>query len=289
MAGLHGQTIFHHPDPSSPATLQIGEPTYLAAKLGAPVVSNFRAADMAAGGQGAPLATAFHVRIFGRRGQHVCVNNLGGISNVTSIDWRTGRVPGVVAFDTGPANMLIDIAVRHFSGGRKSCDRDGLWAARGRIAEPLLRRWLRHPFFRKAPPKSTGREMFGDSFFQHALAEAQRARLSKFDLVATLTELTARSLVESYGIHLGSFPDVVILSGGGARNPSMVSAIQRSFVSHGASVKLMDSAALGWPLSGLEPAAFAWLAWLRIRGLPGNHPETTGATRPVLCGQLTAP
>ena len=170
VVGLHGQTVFHNPERQAPATLQIGEPAYLAETLRVPVVSNFRAGDMAAGGEGAPLATAFHWAVFARRGWHVCVNNLGGISNVTSIDWRRGRQPQVLAFDTGPANVLLDLAMRHFTGGRKSIDRNGAWAARGRPSAPLLDQWLRHPYFRRPPPKSTGPEVFGEPFLRRVLA-----------------------------------------------------------------------------------------------------------------------
>src|SRR5204863_4387225 len=113
--GLHGQTVFHNPDKKTPATLQLGEPSYLVERLGVPAVSNFRSADIAAGGQGAPLATIFHKFVFAKKGQHICVNNLGGISNVTSIDWRKGTEPRMVAFDTGPANVLIDLAMREFT------------------------------------------------------------------------------------------------------------------------------------------------------------------------------
>src|SRR5665213_1897373 len=116
--GLHGQTIYHNPSPATPATLQLGEPAYLAESLRVPVVSNFRAADMAAGGQGAPLATLFHRLVFARRGAAICVNNLGGISNVSAFDWRRGGSPRAMAFDTGPGNVLIDMAARHFTGGR---------------------------------------------------------------------------------------------------------------------------------------------------------------------------
>jgi len=132
LAGLHGQTIFHHPHAAAPATFQLGEPAYLAETLRVPVVSNFREADLAAGGQGAPLATLFHQRVFGQRGRHVCVNNLGGISNVTSIDWRAGGQPALTAFDTGPGNVLLDLAMRHFTCGKKLCDHNGAWASRGK-------------------------------------------------------------------------------------------------------------------------------------------------------------
>lgn len=286
LIGLHGQTIFHHPHRTRPATLQLGEPAYLAESLRVPVVSNFRVADLAAAGQGAPLATLFHQHVFARRGEHVCVNNLGGISNVTSLDWRRGRSPRVLAFDTGPANVLLDLAMRHFTEGAKTCDRDGRLAARGKVCEPLLKRWLGHPFFRTAPPKSTGRELFGEKFLQPALAEMQRLRLTPADFLATLTELTARSLALNYRLHLPA-PDRVILAGGGAANPVLSAAIRRELTELQPHVSVVRSDDLGWPAQTIEAAAFALLAWRRWHGLPGNLPATTGASRPVLCGQIT--
>lgn len=287
LIGLHGQTIFHHPDRLTPATLQIGEPAWLAEALRVPVVSNFRAADLAAGGQGAPLATAFHVRVFGRRGRHVCVNNLGGISNVTSIDWRRGARPKVLAFDTGPANVLLDLAVRHFTGGRRSFDHDGAWAARGRVGEALVTGWLKHPFFSAPPPKSTGRELFGEPFFALALAESKRARLSKFDLLATLAAFTARSIALNYAKHLPGSPDAVVLAGGGGENPVLRAQLAVALLSAGVETTLLTSAEANWPSQSIEPAAFALLAWLRWTGRAGNLPETTGARRAVRCGQVT--
>lgn len=288
LAGLHGQTVFHQPDRRAPATLQLGEPAYLAEALRAPVVSNFRAADIAAGGQGAPLATAFHVRAFARRGAHVCVNNLGGISNVTSIDWRRGAQPRVRAFDTGPANVLIDLAVRHYTRGRVAFDRGGAWAARGRVSEGLLREWMRHPFFRRPPPKSTGRELFGEPFFARVVAGARRAGLAKEDFVATLTAFTARSLAENYRRHLPCPAARVILCGGGAANAALVGMIGGALRELDGRTAVCTSEEHGWPLQSIEPAAFAWLAWLRWQGEPGNLPATTGARRAVLCGQITA-
>ena len=287
LAGLHGQTVFHNPGPRAPATLQIGEPAYLAEALRVPVVGNFRASDLAAGGQGAPLATAFHVRVFGERGWHLCVNNLGGISNVTSIDWRRGAEPKVLAFDTGPANVLIDLAMRHFSTDRLLFDRNGAWAARGRVCESLLAEWIEHPFLCQAPPKSTGREAFGEAFFVRALAAARRRRLTKFDLVATLSAFTARSLAANYHAHLPSAPDRVVLAGGGAANPVLREWITGALSKARVGTTVWTSADFGWPLQSIEPAAFAYLAWLRLRGRAGNLPETTGARRAVLCGVIT--
>ncbi|MEO5803629.1 MAG: anhydro-N-acetylmuramic acid kinase [Verrucomicrobiota bacterium] len=282
LVGLHGQTVFHNPNRKNPATFQLGEPAYLVEKLRVPVVNNFRVADLAAGGQGAPLATIFHQFVFGERGQHVCVNNLGGISNVTSLDWKGRTKPKVLAFDTGPANMLIDFAMRHFSKGKKHFDKNGEWAARGVASEELLKRWLRHPYFKQKPPKSTGRELFGEPFFKNAIQEMRG--LSQFDVVATFTEFTACSIAFNYRTHLPSKPDKIILTGGGAANPSLVRAIAKKF-----SAKILTSDEIGWPVQAIEPAAFALLAFLRVNKRPGNLPETTGANRAVLCGQISEP
>jgi anhydro-N-acetylmuramic acid kinase len=287
LIGLHGQTIFHNPARPGPATFQLGEPAYLAEALRVPVVSNFRVADLAAGGQGAPLATLFHLRVFGQRGRHICVNNLGGISNVTSMDWRRGGGPSVLAFDTGPANLLIDLAVREITGGRQWFDRGGGGAARGRVCEPLLLRWLTHPYFRRSPPKSTGRELFGETFFTKAWRDTRRARLANADCLATFTAFTARSLAESYRRHLRRLPDEVVLAGGGAANDTLVRWTREALQQLSPSMIVRVSDDAGWPLQSIEPAAFALLAWLRWEGRPGNLPETTGARRAVLSGQVS--
>lgn len=289
LVGLHGQTVFHNPDLHAPATLQLGEPAYLADALRVPVVSNFRAGDLAAGGQGAPLATLFHQQVFARRDRHVCVNNLGGISNVTSLDWRRGREPAIRAFDTGPANVLLDLAMRELTAGRKSCDEDGAWASRGRIHEPLLARWLQHPYFLAPPPKSTGRELFGERFWNSARPRLRAAGLSKFDVLATLSEFTARSLALNYDRYLSSAPDTVVLCGGGAQNSFLVSRIAAAVRRLNPAAQVLSSGELGWPAQAIEAAAFALLAFRRWRGLPGNIPATTGARRAVCLGQITRP
>jgi anhydro-N-acetylmuramic acid kinase len=284
LAGLHGQTVFHQPDGPAPATFQLGEAAYLTELLQVPVVSNFRAADLAAGGQGAPLATSFHVQVFGKRGKHICINNLGGISNVTSIDWRSTRKPIVMAFDTGPANMLIDLVARHF--GKGLMDRDGRNASRGKVVEELLEEWLRDPFFRKAPPKSTGREYFGEVFFDKIV---RGRKLKHDDLLATLTEFTARSIALNYQLHLSSIPERVIFAGGGAKNRLLVAKLRDALQGLDKKIKTMTSEEAGWPSSAIEPAAFACLAFLRMMGRPGNLPETTGARHAVLLGQVSRP
>lgn len=287
LVGLHGQTVFHNPDRQAPATFQIGEPAYLAETLRVLVVSNFRPADLAAGGQGAPLATLFHQVVFAQRGRHVCVNNLGGISNVTSLDWRTGRSPKIAAFDTGPASVLIDLGMREFTRGKKSYDRGGAWAKRGSVCEPLLQRWLKHPFFKAAPPKSTGRELFGETFWRAEQKRLAAARLSPYDILATLTEFTARSLALNYRLHLPATPDTVLLCGGGAKNATLVQCIESNLQLLHPSTRVSTTEEFGWPSSAIEPAAFALLAFYRWKGWPANLPATTGARRAVLLGQIS--
>jgi len=289
LIGWHGQTVFHQPSLPSPATLQIGEPAWLAEELRVPVVAQFRVADLAAGGQGAPLATLFHQRVFARPGQHVCVHNLGGISNVTSLWARDDREAPVRAFDTGPANMLLDLAVQRSSRGRRLFDQDGRSASTGRVQEELLLRWLAHPFISQPPPKSTGRECFGERFLDQAWADLRRKRCGINDTLATLAEFTARSILLNYLWHLPHPIDRVVLAGGGASNPDLVQRISRALCSLNANMEILTSAHLAWPHQTIEPAAFALLAWERWHGRPGNLPATTGAARPVLCGSITLP
>lgn len=290
LVGMHGQTVFHNPEERAPATFQIGEPAYLAENLKAPVVSNFRAADIAAGGQGAPLATIFHAFAFSVRGEHVGVNNLGGISNVTSLDWRNreAQEPSVIAFDTGPANMLIDMAARHYSEGKMQFDSDGGWAKRGSVCEPLVKKWLKNSFFPKPPPKSTGRELFGDAFFHEAVKASEEYRLLPADVMATFTEFTAASIAQSYKMHLKSIPQKVILCGGGAGNSWLVARIRERLRELSLEAAIITSDQLGWPDQSIEPAAFALLGWLRWKNKPGNIPNTTGARHPCFLGKISS-
>ncbi|MFN0066552.1 MAG: anhydro-N-acetylmuramic acid kinase [Limisphaerales bacterium] len=286
-AGLHGQTVFHAPPPRG-ATLQIGSPAWLAEALRVPVVADFRGADLAAGGHAAPLASLFHLRTFARRDRLVAVQNLGGIGNVTSLDWRDRRrsAPAVLAFDTGPANLPLDLAAAHVSGGRLACDRDGRLALSGRADARLVARWLRDPFIRRPPPKSTGRERYGGPFFRRALVEAEAAGVAGPNLLATLTAYVAATVAENHRRHLPAPPGEVILCGGGAENPALVAALREAF---GGASTLRRSAELGWPAQAIEPAAFALLALERLRGRPGNLPSTTGAARAVCCGAVWSP
>jgi anhydro-N-acetylmuramic acid kinase len=169
--------------------------------------------------------------------------------------------------------------MRHFTKGKLEMDRAGAWAARGTVNEALLKRWLRHPYFRKNPPKSTGRELFGEPFL------GKRLTMNPHHLVATLTEFTARSIALNYQLHLRSNPDRVILAGGGAANPALVSALKRNLPGS----EISSTEDCGWPLQAIEPASFALLAYLRYNNQPGNLTETTGASRAVLLGQITSP
>lgn len=287
--GLHGQTVFHRGTGSAPATWQVGEPAYVAEALRVPVVSNFRASDLAAGGEGAPMATLFHVRAFGEPGRHVCVQNLGGIGNVTSIDWQNRRVPVLRSFDTGPGNMLMDAAARRVSGDRLGYDRGGRWAAAGRVDETRLRQWLRHRFFHRPPPKSTGREAFGEPFLNRCWRSMDRAGLDRNDRLATLTELTARSVLLNYRLHLPAVPSRVIVCGGGAKNPTLMARLRVALSEWEPQAILTACDTLGWPVDAVEGGAFALLARERLLGRTGNLPRTTGARRAVRCGQVTDP
>lgn len=288
LIGLHGQTVFHHPGKRTPASLQIGEPAYLCEAVGRPVVSNFRAGDIAAGGQGAPLAAAFHLAAFQSGKKTVCVNNLGGISNVTCLRRREsgGESAALCSFDTGPGMMLIDLAMRRLTDDRLKMDRGGRLGSKGRVKKSALKRWLGHPYFRAVPPKSSGRELFGELFLNRALRDLKGA--SSEDIMATLTEFTARSLALNYRLHLQHMPDRVVLCGGGAANPFLVARIHEALnESEAGEIDLRTSLDFGWPLQSVEPAAFAWLAWLRWKKRPWPLAETTGARRPALLGQIT--
>lgn len=290
LAGLHGQTVFHNPRGRRPATFQIGEAAWLAEAIGARVVSNFRAADLAAGGEGAPLATLFHQAVFARKGRLVCVQNLGGIGNVTALDWTKGDEPAVLAFDTGPANIAMNLAMRRLTKGGMTFDRDGRCAAKGTASEVLLARLMRHPFLRRRPPKSTGREEFGEVFVEEVLDEATRLGLETADTIATLAAFTARSIALNYRLFLGNKTREdrveVILAGGGAANPTLRTLIARELAAVFKDARVETTEDRGWPLQSVEAAAFALLAWRTSRGQAGNLPGTTGARGRRVLGQV---
>lgn len=293
LIGVHGQTVFHHVQPGhsqhqahhdrlQTVTYQIAEPAYLTEMLQIPVVSNFRPSDLVVGGQGAPIASLFHQVAFARsfKNKAFAVHNLGGISNLTFIA-KNGKVQR--AFDTGPANMLLDLGAHYFSRGAMGYDHDGQMAKAGIPSHQLVENMLGDTFFSKAPPKSCGREQFGEKFFESFLAMSDE--LSPEDRMATLTELTAKSIAINYLLFCKPTPTAIVVCGGGAHNSHLLSRIKF----HMPTVKVMTTKDFGWPPEAIEGGAFALLAAYRVWELPNNIPQTTGARRPVCMGQLTIP
>ena len=260
--GSHGQTMRHRPQGTQPFTLQIGDPAVIAESCDIDVVADFRRADVAAGGQGAPLLPILHARLLGRPGRTSVVANLGGIANITIIH-ADGRVQG---FDTGPANGLLDAWFhRHHSG---HYDHDGLFAASGRVRQDLLQSMLQDPYFAAPPPKSTGREYFQLAWLEHHALTGCSAE----DIQASLLELTARSLSDAIRAHAPA-AEQVWLCGGGIHNPLLVQRIAACLPG----ITVDTTAAAGIDPDYIEAIAFAWLARQRLLGRPGNLPQVTGA------------
>ncbi len=275
----HGQTIWHEVRPNHVrSTLQIAAPAVIAARTGCTVAADFRPADMARGGQGAPLVPYLDALFFSDGHTRRAVQNLGGIGNVTYL--APGQPP--IAFDTGPANVLIDEAVRYLSGGTRSYDEDGQMAAAGRVDEDLLAGWLNHPYFHLAPPRSTGRELFGPAEARTMVDAALAAGLRPKDAVASITALTAWSVAEAYTAHCGPV-DEVLLCGGGARNPTLARMI--AIALPGAHVRSADE--LGLDADAKEAIAFAVLGYATLHGWPNNVPTATGARAPAVLGSIT--
>ncbi len=278
LIGSHGQTARHHPRAEGRGgraeTLQIAEPSIIAERTGRPVVADFRPADIAAGGEGAPLVPLVDWLLFRRPGATRACLNMGGISNVTVV---TDRLDGVRAFDLGPANMPLDLVVHAWTG--ETYDRDGGRAAAGRVDEALVAELLRHPYFELSPPKSTGREAFGDVFVRPLLA---RYAGREGDLLATLTRFVAESVAA--GIHRWIREPVaeVLVSGGGARNSTLMAALGRAL----APVPVRSLAEVGLDPDAKEAVAFAVLANETLFGRPGNVPGATGAAGPRVLGKL---
>lgn len=297
LIGSHGQTVRHlPPKPSSSVlrpssrqvgTLQIASPAVIAFRTGIPVVSDFRTKDMAAGGQGAPLVPLVDWLLLRHSRKNRIALNIGGIANLTVLP-AGARASDVVAFDSGPGNMLIDGAVRHFSCGQESFDRNGEWAKRGRVDKNLFRWLMRHPFLRQPPPKSTGREMFGESFLQRILERSKRLGLAPHDVVATLTAFTASSVadaIERFVLPKVGSVDELIVSGGGANNPVLVAMLKERMPQ----ISVHRSDEFGINADAKEAIAFAVLAHRTVMGLAGNLPSATGAKMPVILGSITLP
>ena len=274
--GSHGHTIYHGPRDPVPSTLQIGEPSVIAHRTGIAVVAHFRERDLAAGGEGAPLVPFFDEAFFGN-GPVRAMQNLGGIANVTVV----GRGVQPLAFDTGPGNCLIDLAADRASGGRLRYDPQGHLALRGRIDHRAVGRLWRHPYFRRPPPKSTGRELFNEAWLRQIFG-SRRGR-AWHDVLATVTYFTAYSVAESYRRFMPHRLHEVIASGGGVYNRTLMDHLGTLL----APVPVRSIERYGIPAQAKEPMAFAFLALRAIQGRANHVPHTTGASSACLLGALT--
>jgi len=286
--GSHGQTVWHAPEATlkgkpTPNTLQIGQPDVIAARVGVPVVADFRTRDMAYGGQGAPLVPVVDWLLLRSETEHRLALNIGGMANVTVLP--AGGAPETIrAFDTGPGNALIDLAVEIYTQGKLTYDKDGKYASEGKVNPLLFEHLMMHPYLEQPPPKSTGREIFGEDYLD-AIIGAFKPKLRP--LVATLTEFTAASI--EFALRRFVLPDYpiqrIIVSGGGVHNPVLMKRLQ---------ARLPDTAIEPSSRYGVDPdfkeaIAFAVLADRFLQGLPATYPNTTGARQPTLAGKLSLP
>ena len=294
LIGSHGQTIHHLPgDPNTdckdsryPSTLQIGEPAVIAHETGIPTIADFRVADMAAGGQGAPLVSYPDYLLFHDSVKTVGLLNIGGIANLTVLP-ANGSLDSVAAADTGPGNMCIDAVVNEITDGRERYDTAGQRAAQGTPYQPLIDEWLKHPFFQLTPPKTTGREAFGYTFAMECLAACRKQGLTDNDVIATLTELT----VQTVALYISKFVaeqnpiDILYVSGGGVHNETIMQRLSEVLV--GTTVDPVDTS--GISADAKEAIAFAILANESLHGQTGNLPSATGAAVRKILGKFVCP
>jgi anhydro-N-acetylmuramic acid kinase len=291
LVGCHGQTIYHQTKPGTYAgrqvacTWQLGEPALIAAELRVPVVSNFRPADMSVGGQGAPLVPLLDYVLFANEKRMRVLQNIGGIGNLTAIP-AGSTASDLIAFDTGPGNMVIDALMEQFF--RTKYDRDGRVAARGRVLEPVVKDILTEPYFTAKPPKSAGREQFGSAFAMRFAKACNDAGGKSEDAIATATALTADSIALAFErfvklLNQRGAVDYVV-SGGGSRNATLMKMLRDRLEPLGC--KLIMSDAMGVPSQAKEAVAFALLAWQTWHRLPGNIPAATGAKRALVLGEI---
>tara|TARA_B100000315_G_scaffold117158_1_gene107415 strand:- start:76 stop:1239 length:1164 start_codon:yes stop_codon:yes gene_type:complete len=287
--GSHGQTIRHLPEGHTdfpdklPSTLQIGEPSVIAEKTGIKTIADFRTSDMAAGGLGAPLAPFAHFLLFHHKEKSRIVHNIGGISNLTFLP-KEGIIDKVVAFDTGPGNMLIDGLVSHLSKGQKRFDRDGKWASKGKINKDLLSFMMEQPFIKKPPPKATGREEFGEIFLRKVLTKAEELKIAEDDLVTTITAFTAESIIINYKDHIFKIdcPSEIIFCGGGVHNQFLMDRIKNKLPE----MTISTTEKYGISPDAIEAVSFAILANETLHGNFSNLPSVTGAKRKVILGKI---
>lgn len=287
----HGQTIYHIPENTgtnsweNAATLQIGDISYLSERTHLPVIGDFRPADMAAGGQGAPLVSYVDYILFTHDHKNRVAQNIGGIGNVTYLK-ANGKKEEVISFDTGPGNMVIDACIRKISNGEKTYDINGKIASQGTIDSQLIDELMNHPYLQKKYPKTTGREDFGEQFLESLWKKAQDKKLSHSDLVATITDWTAKTIAESYlaierneNIKI----DEAIISGGGAHNTYLLACIQK-YVPH---IEVITSDDVGIDIDQKEAIAFVMLGYDCINGMYNTIPSATGANHEVIMGKIS--
>jgi anhydro-N-acetylmuramic acid kinase len=291
--GSHGQTFYHLPPglkgrpKYTPSTLQMGEAAIIAQKTGIPVASDFRTADIAAGGQGAPLISTADYYLLSHGSKTRIIQNIGGIANCTYLP-AGGKIDDVLAFDSGPGNMVIDGLVSEYSNGKDKMDRNGNRAKSGNVDEEWLKELLREPFFSQKPPKTTGREKFGLDYVKMMMKEGEEKKLCENDIIATATLLTAESIIMAYKnfcYKLGE-PKEIILGGGGVKNKFLVNEIRKRLPKN---IKLRTHEYLGINSQSKEAIGFALLGLLCATGKPGNVPSATGAKKAVPLGKIYYP
>jgi anhydro-N-acetylmuramic acid kinase len=282
LVASHGQTVWHQVAPGhTRSTLQLGEPSVIAERLGVTTVADFRPRDIAAGGQGAPLASWGDALLFGDQQLSRAVQNIGGIGNVTWIP-PGGQWEAMLAFDSGPGIALLDLAAWRLSGGMLRFDTDGALAAGGRVDDALLAGLLDHPYFPLQPPKSTGRELFGAQLVDPFIDRSLERGLSTADVLATLTAFTVHSIADQYRRFLPGRPDEVVVGGGGSRNPVLMRLLQQLL--DPAQIRLHEE--FGLPSLGREAVYFALMGHEALFGRPNTIPSCTGATHPVVMGKV---
>lgn len=285
LIGSHGQTVWHNPlqgnmaGYSTSSTFQIGEPTVITMKAGIPVIADFRKADMVAGGEGAPLTPYLDYVLHRDQEKNIVLQNIGGIANLTYLP-KDCEISDIIAFDTGPGNMMIDATVKHFSGGANSYDRDGFHAFKGKGNTMLLNELLTHPYYSRLPPKTTGREEFGEEYTWKVIEK--NPEIKQDDMIASLSILTVETIAKSYEDFLPEPADQVYVSGGGSYNRYLMKRLEERL--NPIQVKAYDE--LGFSSEAKEALLFAVLANEHIMGVPANIPAATGAKQRVILGTL---
>ncbi len=278
LIGNHGQTVWHIPGHS---TWQIGSPAVIAERTGIATISNFRARDIAAGGHGAPMVAFFDILFFTDAAQTRALQNIGGIANVTYLPANAPH--NAFAFDSGPGNLLMDDAVKRATNGAQNYDAAGAIAARGKTDAALLAELMQHPFLRQPPPKTTGRETFGAPYGEQMWQWAMARHIAPDDIVTTMTRFTAKSIADAYRAFLPTMPQEIIVSGGGAKNPTLLKMLAAEIPA--ARLGVIDE--FNVPSESKEALAFAVLAYETRRGRAANVPAATGARHPVVLGDIT--